>query len=287
MNRTTTDRYPHRAFLLVFFGMLVFTTAQGAPSAGHILKLNRETLTPPGIQVLQLSNRVGTIFFQGTPDRMIRVRAKIKPMNHHGVYFFGLFSCCTQRFKKEIQHAFLLIKRKNKHTLIIALDLPHDRSLKHVKIDWNIEAPEDLGLRLRNNVGPIHIHDMAGRIFARDNVGSIAVGEARANVAVKVNVGTISISGARQSVLAKTNVGSIHVLSTATSLHRIDLNTNIGSLHFRGMPGTSGSGSSPTPIPLGGHYRYTGSGRYTIRLMTNIGKIDLKLAPLPDKGKLR
>ncbi|MHB1543181.1 MAG: DUF4097 family beta strand repeat-containing protein [Gammaproteobacteria bacterium] len=285
MNQVTTQHFYRHAFLLFLLATLVLTTAKGAPSTVHILKLSHTTLTPAGIQLLQLKNRVGTVVFQGSRDQMIQIHAKIKPLNHHGVYFFGLFSCCTQRFQKEIETASLLIKRKKTHTLVISLDLPHDRSLKHIKVDWSIEAPEDLGLKLRNNVGPIDIHDMAGTILVHNNVGSIAIGEARANVNASVNVGTISISGARHSVSAKTNVGSIHVLSAITSIHRINLDTNIGTLHLAGMPVRGGSGSTSTSVPVGGNYRYTGSGRYTIRLKANIGKIDLTLSGSPTKGR--
>jgi hypothetical protein len=285
MNRNIRRNIALHTALIGLLGLLLSATIEAAPSTASVLKLDRETLTPQGISVLELNNRVGSIVFQGSPSRTLRIHAIIKPQDHSGVYFFGLFSCCSEHHRQVIQGATLVIKREHAHTLDISLNLPHDRSLKHVKVDWSIEVPEDLGLLLRNHVGLIRIHDVTGTIQAHNNVGSIKVSGARAKVALRVNVGTISISGARHSVSAHTNVGSIHVLSDTTSIHRIALDTNVGSLHLSGMPAGQGSGSTSTSIPVGGTYRYTGTGRDSIRLKTNIGAIDLSFSHASGKHR--
>ncbi len=265
-------------------GALELATAQGATSAPNVLKLNRVIPTPPGIQTLQLKNRVGDVIFQGSSGRTIQIHALIRPSNNHGDYFFDFFSCCEQNFEKNVRSASIRINQGKGHVLMIVLHLPHDHSLKHVKVEWTIDAPEALSLKIRNNVGRIRIQDAGGTIIAHSDVGPVVIKDARASIWVYDNVGPISISGARRSILAHTNVGSIHVQSDLTSIRRIALDTNIGTLTLNGIPNAHGSGAATTRL-LGGNYRYSGPGRYSIRLKVNIGKIDLSLPGSPQTGQ--
>lgn len=278
MNREISDHSWWAAWACILLSLLALGSAQAA-SARDRLQLERKTTLAAGIQRLVLHNRVGTISFQGTQGQKIQIEATIKPANHDGGgNFFGLFSCCSEHFRNEIQGARLRMRPLQDHVLEIALVLPHDPSLKHIKTDWRIEAPEKLGLAIHNNVGTIKIHRMGGRISALTNVGTVTVTAPGASVRAHANVGSIRIEGASHSVMAKTNVGSIDVLSTATSFRLIHLSTNIGSLHIQGAPAVSQTPSSNT-IALGGHYRYSGSGQSLIRLKTNIGKILLHIQP--------
>jgi hypothetical protein len=256
--------------------ILLFTVGTGLAFAHDpfvVLRANQSL--PASIREIWLKNRVGTISIHGIAGSSIHVRALLKPRHGKKVVILDLFTWGGGNdFSKQTMGGAIHFLQESHDRLRIALDLPHDPHLKDLTIDWRLGIPQTKAVRITNHIGSLSVSRMVAKVRAKDNIGLISIRDSSGPIMARTNIGKIKISGITRSLFVKTNVGSVKVQGAITSIGTVDLRSNVGSVHLRGLPHFSAQSSG-----LSGHFLYHGTGHHRIRIKVNVGSIRLDLIP--------
>ncbi len=263
----------HAAFVLTL--CLSLGTGLAFAHDASSLTLRASQGLPSGIREIRIQNRVGTLSVRGIPGSDIRVQALLKPGNGREIDILGLFTWGgTSNFSRQTADGSIRFEREESHHLRVELALPHDPRLKDLTIDWQLEIPQSEAIRITNHIGRISISHMKTRVRARNNIGTISIRHSEGPVFARTNIGKIVIDGVTRSLRVRTNIGHVQVRGAITSIGLVDLETNVGSLHIRGLTQLPKHSSGP-----GGQFLYHGTGRHHIRIEVNVGTIRLDLTP--------
>ncbi len=254
--------------------VLLFTVGTGLAFAHDpfvVLRANQGL--PAGIHEIRLKNRVGTISVHGIAGSSIHVRAFLKPGHGRKIVILDLFTWGGGNdFHKQTLGGYIRLLPEGRDRLQVALILPHDPHLKDLTVDWRLGIPQMEAVWITNHIGRLVVARMGAKVRAEGNIGLISIRDSAGPIIARTNIGKIKISGVTHSLFAKTNVGAVKVQGAITSIGPVDLTSNVGSVHVRGLPHFPAQSSG-----LNGHLLYHGTGRHHIRIKVNVGSIRLVL----------
>ncbi len=135
---------------------------------------------------------------------------------------------------------------------------PEHNRWKNLNVDFYVKLPADVRLDVKTNMGRIELLNLKGKIKAVTNMGSIKAVDISGDVELTTNMGDIDFvasSDISAKFKAYTNMGSIE--------SELPLDIDMSDMMKRKAEGTVGSGEG------------------SIRLITDMGKINIKWPPSP------
>jgi hypothetical protein len=155
---------------------LMITLAGSAVAAERVLS---ETFPADGIEIISITNGVGS--FTLTTDQIEEVRVEVKLIPRRG----GIFSSMAKA-EREVANAELTVNREAPR---LALEVEAETNEPRFEARWKIRVPDRLKLELEQGVGDVFIKGLAGGVDMEVGVGEVNLEVATGDVGVSVGVG--------------------------------------------------------------------------------------------------
>jgi hypothetical protein len=186
-------------------------------------------------------NNVGNISLSPSKDGNCTTRAFIRAKGK------------TAAEAQEMVERVLINSHSSDDSSSLSVVKPDDNHWKELNVDFYIMVPSGTRLDVKTNMGSIELLNLEGQIKAVTNMGSIKAVETHGDAELTTNMGGIDFVASRD-ISAKfkvhTNMGKID--------SELPLNIDTSDMIKRNAQGI------------------LGDGRDSIRLTTNMGKIDIK-----------
>lgn len=148
-----------------------------------------------------------------------------------------------------------------------------------ISTDLDIKIPSNIvKITVKSNVGELVAENINGEFNAIVNVGNIKINNSGSSYDIKADVGDISLRGGKITGKSQfnTNTGNISVETDDISeAKNIVAETNVGNISMR-LPESSNYKAEINEFMKEKRTESKGDGKTSIRLTSNVGKIDFK-----------
>lgn len=177
----------------------------------------------PGQQLI-VTTDVGSISISKTDDPQYSIKAEITGKGN-----------TNEKAQRVAESVNIKIENKTENIVVIKIDKPFEIKSDWLTVDFYIEAPADINLDCKTDVGSINISDIMGDISAKCDVGSIKCSGVCGRLDLKTDVGEINAKFANDIDIVNadltTDVGSIHFKAPENMSAMVYASTDVGSIH--------------------------------------------------------
>ena len=181
--------------------------------------------------------------------------------------------------KKLIENYIYKVETKQNLINIDTTQFEYKFMDENVNVNLNIKIPKSIDdISIANNVGDVNISNADGKIVVKSNVGNIDISNSKASYDIKNDVGNINIINCTFISQSKLNINTGKAKITASDIseaQNIMAETSVGDITIT-LPENSSYDADVNEFMEEQRNLVNGEGKTKIKLVANVGKIEIK-----------